>query len=452
MDIKDITKDPRVAEAKKLLLEAIDERKEKITAIRPPDKELQSSYKKALEQFGQNRGGPLWFPFLGSGIGNGPFVQLLDGSVKYDFISGIGVHHFGHSHPALIESSIDAAISDTIMQGHLQQNADQMELVNLLVRESGLDHCFLSTTGAMANENGLKIAMQKNSPANRILAFEKAFCGRTWAMAQITEKNDVRDGLPVNIAVDYLPFFNPDNPEGSICLAVASLKKYLKRYPGQHALMICELIQGEGGFYPGSREFFIEIMAILKKHGIAILIDEVQTFGRTSRLFAFQHYGLEEYADIVTIGKLSQVCATLYKTEYKPRPGLLSQTFTSSTQAIHAANAMIRLMKEENFFGENGKNNQIHRKFVENFEIIRKKDSTLLSGPYGMGAMIAFTPLDGEAKRVKEFVDKLYHAGVLSFICGKQPTRTRFLVPAGAVSDRDIDNVCKIVEETLQCS
>lgn len=439
--------DPRVKEAKKLLLEAVREQQEKITGIRLPDPTLEKEYKETIERFGQNRGGSLWFPFIGAGIGKGPFVQLLDGSIKYDFISGIGVHHFGHSHPKIIESSIDAAISDTVMQGHLQQNIDQVELIELLVKESGLDHCFLSTTGAMANENGLKIALQKNFPANRVLAFERAFCGRTWAMAQITEKNDVREGLPVNLAVDYIPFYDHNHPEKSITLAVASLKKYLKRYPKSHAAMICELIQGEGGFYPGSREFFTEIMTILKEHEIAVIIDEVQTFGRTSRLFAFQHYALEEYADIVTIGKLSQVCATLYKTDYKPRPGLLSQTFTSSTQAIHAAKSIIRLMIEEGFFGENGKNSQVHRQFVKRFEEIRN-----ISGPYGLGAMVAFTPLNGDAKKVKAFVDRLYHAGVLSFICGKEPTRTRFLVPVGAVSNLDIDNVCTIVEEMLQCS
>ncbi len=444
--------DPRVIEAKKLLMEVVKERQADISEIRPADPTLAKNYLELIEQCGRERGGALWFPFVGAGIGNGPFVKLLDGSVKYDFISGIGVHHFGHSHPEIISSSIDAAISDTIMQGHLQQNADQIELINLLVKESGLDHCFLSTTGAMANENGLKIALQKNAPANRVLAFERAFCGRTWVMAQVTEKHDVRDGLPVNLGVDYIPFYDPARPEESTRRATEELKKYLKRYPKQHAAMICELIQGEGGFYPGSTEFFTEIMSILKEHHIAVIIDEVQTFGRTSRLFAFQHFGLEEFADIVTIGKLSQVCATLYKTEYKPRPGLLSQTFTSSTQAIHAAKVIIHLMINQQFFGEEGKNHQVHQQFVKRFEEIRKRSPELIKGPYGIGAMIAFTPLGGEAVRVKTFVDRLYQAGVLSFICGKEPTRTRFLPPVGAITEQDIDNVCIILEETLKCS
>ncbi len=123
-----------------------------------------------------------FFPYLGSGIGNGPFVELADGSVKLDLITGIGVHGFGHSHPLLVEAGIDAAIGDTIMQGNLQQNSNSYELVKLLVDTAcqfgaGLNHCLLSTSGAMANENSLKMAFQKNYPANRVIAFLSLFRG-----------------------------------------------------------------------------------------------------------------------------------------------------------------------------------------------------------------------------------------------------------------------------------
>lgn len=450
--LRPLQSDPRVIEAKKLLLDAVEDQKKSITEVRPPNPSLQDNYNEMLEKLGRQRGGKLWFPYLGTGIGNGPLVELLDGSVKYDFISGIGVHHFGHSHPAIIASSINAAISNTVMQGHLQQNGDQVELIDTLISESEMDHCFITTTGSMANENALKIALQKNRPASRIIAFERAFCGRTWAMAQVTEKPFVREGLPVTIGVDYIPFFNPDEPEKSTKAAVDKLKHLLWRHPNEYALMICELIQGEGGFYPGSTQFFKAIMEILKDNGIAICVDEVQTFGRTSRLFAYQHFGLEDLVDIVTIGKLSQICATLYKTDYQPSPGLLSQTFTSSTQAIQASKTMIDYMLKENFFGAKGKNIQINTYFKGKFADIAKRHPNLIRGPYGLGAMVAFTPLDGDSKRVNQFVNNLFDAGVMSFICGREPMRARFLVPVAAVSEQDIDKVCVILEETLKCS
>lgn len=444
-----IKTDPEIANAKEMLLRALKKHQKNLTGVRPPNPELIPQYQEALKRAEKYRGAKLWYPYLGSGIGNGPLVELLDGSVKYDFIGGIGVHHFGHSHPEIIASSIDAAMSDIVMQGHLQQNNDQIELIELFVKESGLPHCFLTTSGAMANENGIKIAFQKNFPARRVLTFERAFCGRTLAMAQITEKHAVRDGLPSTLEVDYVPFYDPQDPEGSTKRAVEMLKRYLWRHPKEYACMIMELIQGEGGYYPGSTHFFRTLMEILKEHHVAIFVDEIQSFGRTSRFFAFQHFGLEDLVDIVTIGKLSQVCATLYNETYNPRPGLLSQTFSSSSAALHASKTMIQLMINEQFFGLNGKNMQVNERFVKNFKEIQERHPKLISGPYGVGAMVAFTPLDGSLECVKALATDLFHAGVLCFICGKDPTRIRFLAPVGAIIDDDIDAVCAILEKTL---
>ena len=74
-----------------------------------------------------------------------------------------------------------------------------------------------------------------------------------------------------------------------------------------------ELIQGEGGYNIGNTDFFNAIISMVKKEGIQIFIDEIQTFGRTSELYAAQHFNIIKHADIITIGKLSQVCATLYR-------------------------------------------------------------------------------------------------------------------------------------------
>src|SRR5262245_36925356 len=110
-----LIRDPRVAKARQLLLEAVSEHQEAIKGIRPPLAELKTSYDQTMTAFNEWRGGQLWFPFLGSGLGKGALVELLDGSVKYDFISGLGPHYLGHSHPALLTAGLDAAISDTIM-------------------------------------------------------------------------------------------------------------------------------------------------------------------------------------------------------------------------------------------------------------------------------------------------------------------------------------------------
>lgn len=441
--------DARVAEAKKLILSAVADHQKKLTGVKPPVSDLVQTYDQILAQFAKYRGSKLYYPYLGSGIGKGALVELLDGSVKYDFITGIGVHYWGHSHPDIISASIDAALSNTVMQGNLQQNEDSVELHKILVESSKLDHCFMTSSGSMANENAIKIAFQKKCPASRILAFDRAFAGRTLAVSQITDKPNFREGLPSTYFVDYVPFFDHKEPEESIHRAVNVLKKHIARYPKQHALMVCELIQGEGGFYPGTHEFFSAIMTVLKENDIIVFDDEVQSFGRTSELFAFQHFGLEEYVDIVSIGKLSQFCATLFKKDLAPRPGLLSQTFTSSTSAIQAGKKIILNLLNEGYFGPNGKIMELHNYFTQKLQLIADDHPSLIKGPYGIGAMIGFTPYEGDNQRVVKLAHDLFREGIISFVAGSSPSRLRFLIPVGAITHDDIDQALKILENIL---
>ena len=356
---------------------------------------------------------------------------------------------FGHSDSKIIEASIDGAISDTVMQGHLQQNLDTLDLLKLLKETSKLPHALLTTSGAMAVENALKMAFQKKAPAYRVLAFEHCFAGRTMSLAQLTDKAILREGLPSTIHVDYIPFYDSKNPEKSTEEAVAALKKFLLRYPAQYAAMVFELVQGEGGFNCATREFFIALMQVLKEAHIAIIVDEVQTFGRLPELFAYQYYNLSEYVDICTIGKLSIICATLFKDEYTPRIGLISQTFTSSSVAIRTAKVIIETLIKNGFYGPEGKIVKFHRYFVTKLEEMAKRHPNLIKGPYGVGGMIAFTPHGGEVAWVTKMTNLLFDAGLICFTAGSDPMRIRLLPPIGVLTMDDIDKACEIIEKTL---
>lgn len=435
--------DPRILKAKLLLLEAVKEHSQKLTGVRPPQENQILSYQDLIEALNKARGAPLFYPYIGSGIGSGALVELLDGSVKYDMISGIGVHIMGHSHPDIISAAIDAAISDTVMQGNLQQNLDSLEFSMLLMEASRFTHCFLSTSGITANENALKVAFQKNAPADRMLAFDHCFAGRSTTLTQITDKPTFREGLPARLPIDYIPFFDYSRPEESIKEASDQLKKHIVRYPKGHAVMIFELIQGEGGFWPGTKEFFTELMTICHENHIAVFADEVQTFGRTDKLFAFQHFGLEHFIDIATVGKLSQVCATLFNQQYQPRPGLLSQTFVGSTSSLVTGKVIVQKLLHENYLK---RNLEIHDRFVSHF----RKMEGLMSGPFGIGSMVAFTPLTGTYEITMKVLDALFKAGVITFIAGSHPFRVRMLPPTLAITDQDIDEVAAIIKKVLQ--
>ncbi|MFN3148439.1 aminotransferase class III-fold pyridoxal phosphate-dependent enzyme [Bremerella sp.] len=445
--------DPRVAEATKLLSAALAEHSTRLVA-RGPSAELAEPYQKWLDTFAELRGNPLFFPYLGSGAGRGALVELADGSVKYDMITGIGVHAMGHANPELLPELIPAVLSDTVMQGNLQQNTESLLLTQQLVtlanrNGASLEHCFLSSSGAMANENAFKVLFQHRIGSSRVLAFENAFAGRTHLTGQVTDRPKNRVGQPLTVPVDYVPFYDAGRPDESTQSTLQTVERYLIRYPDSHCGFIMELVQGEGGYYSAPREYFVALCELLKKHGVPAFFDEIQTFGRTYSPFAFQMLELDEYADVVTVGKMSQICATFFRKELNPKPGLLSQTFTSSTTAIVAATWILRKLLEGNYYGPQGRIAQIHSKFVSRLEAIRKTAPDRISGPWGIGGMIAFTPLDGSAEAAKKVLHALYEAGIIAFVAGAGPARIRFLPPFLSLTDDEIERVCDIVESVL---
>lgn len=446
--------DPRLKQAKALIEEALKEHSQKITAVRAASPGLKESYDKALAAFGADRGGNLFYNYLGSGIGNGALVELADGSVKYDFITGIGVHYFGHSHPGVVKAQVDGAVTNTTMSGNLQQNVDSPKLFKLILEQANkngaaFDHMFMTSSGVMAAENALKMVFQKRQPASRILAFEKCFMGRTIAVSSITDKAAYRAGVPKALDVDYIPFYDYKDHQGSIDRAVATLKKYFARYPGNYAAMCMELVQGEGGYWVGHKDFFKAIIQECKKNNVSIIIDEVQTFMRTKDMFAFQYFGLDKDIDLVNIGKNSQICATLYRNDHKPAAGLISQTFTSSGSAIASAYYIIKEVSEGGYLGEDGKIERVHKQFANELEKLHKKYPDKIEGPWGLGSMIGMTLFKGDMEKSKAFTFKLFDNGCLGFMAGAAPTRVRFLVPVGAVTEKDIIEVAKIIEKTL---
>ena len=447
--------DPRIEQAKKLISEALNEHSAKVDKVKPADPELKRPYEELMSEFGQNRGGKLFYDYIGSGIGNGALVELSDGSVKYDFIIGIGVHYFGHSHPGVVAAQVDGAVTNTTMSGNLQQNVDSPKLFKLILEQANrngakFDHVFMTSSGVMAAENSLKMCFQKKHPAHRVIAFEKCFMGRTLAVSQITDKHVYRDGLPQTLSVDYIPFYDASNHEKSIRMAVSHLEWYFTRYPNQYAAMCMELIQGEGGYWVGNEEFFKAICDVCHKNNVSVIIDEVQTFMRTEEMFAFQYFKLDQHVDIINIGKNSQICATIYKEDHKPRPGLISQTFTSSGSAINSAYYIINEIANNGYLGKDGKINRIHDHFVTKLDDLSKKYPDKIEGPWGIGAMIGMTLFKGSLEKSKEFTFKLFDNGVLSFIAGTKPTRVRFLLPMGAIEEKDIDIVSEIIEKTLK--
>src|SRR5690348_14096642 len=96
----------RLQEGILALMAEVREAQKAVTGIKPPSADLEENYKTYLGTLNTLRGRNLYYPYVGSGLGQGPYVELGDGSVKIDLINGIGIQLFGHSHPEIIETCI----------------------------------------------------------------------------------------------------------------------------------------------------------------------------------------------------------------------------------------------------------------------------------------------------------------------------------------------------------
>jgi len=210
-----------------------------------------------------------------------------------------------------------------------------------------------------------------------------------------------------------------------------------------------ELVAGEGGYYPGTKPYFDALCQICHDNNVLVIFDEVQTFSRLSQAFAFQHFELDSFADIVTLGKVTQVCATLYGESLKPKGPVLSQTFTGATAAIRCGLAVLDELEAKNCFGPDGWNIQRHQYFKQKLEGLALKYPGEICGPYGEGMMIAFTPGNGGAEEAKEMLLRLYDMGLMGFLAGSNPNRIRFLPPPGVTTEKHIDLACEIIEKAL---
>ena len=426
------------------LIEQVQKQSLALTQPLPPDPKKKDRLNSFLKSIAELRGRPLFYPYLSSGLGNGPLVQLVDGSVKLDFVCGIGPHILGHSHPDLIRSSLRGALEDTVMQGHLQMGEIYPKVLEALIeiagKKSRLAQAWICPSGSMANENALKIIRQKKRGARKILAFEKAFAGRTTMMSEITDNPAIKKGLPSYNEVLRIPFC-PEKPDR----ALQALKKHWDKEKENIALFILELMQGDGGYFQASREFFVPLLDFCKSKGIAVWFDEIQTFCRSGEFFAFETLDLGEYVDVCTIGKTLQMSVSLWTKEYNPQPGLVSGTFASSSSSFYSALTSLNILKS--YMGKGGRIQEIQKLWRSKLKILEKE--SLISQIEGWGLMWGITPFEGRPEQVSGLLQMLFQKGLICFSCGQgQTKRMRFLLPA-VTENQHLDQAFRILRESL---
>jgi 4-aminobutyrate aminotransferase-like enzyme len=435
--------------------------------IRGPDPKKVEAARAAEAELAQLRGRPLIYPMIPSGKGSGPFVELIDGSVKLDMICGIGVHLFGHGHPHLVMEGVKAAFKATTMQGTIMPGREYASILRGLLRHAGdkVEHLgpegqsrlvagWLTTCGTMSNELALKIIRQKKFPAYKLISFKGAFAGRSTAMQELTDEPKYREGQPTFDQFSHIEFFDENlSVEENIGLTCGAIDKLLTAEPGKYAGMGFEPVQGEGGaFRVAPREWWVAILSHCRKNNLGIWFDEVQTFGRTGELFAFQRFGLGEFVDVVSLAKPLQAAAVLWTPEYQPKPGLIAGTFGGGTVSLALGAKIVEMLTEGGFLGPQGRIQRMERFILADWE--ERKARVGHKYNFGKarvtGGMIAFEMLDGKAETIKKFLEKYFDNGVVAFSAGRSPVCVRFLPAMGVLTEEHWRLAMDVLEKTLE--
>ena len=227
--------------------------------------------------------------------GKGCYITDVEGKTYLDCAAGIAVASLGHGHTGYTEA-IHEQLSKFIIAPGSFPNVPKIECAELLAKNSFADHVFFCNSGTEAVEGALKLAhkwghTQKNPEAKEIIAFHGGFHGRSHGAYSCTYKSLSQEEFG-----PYMPGVH--FAEYNDLASVEAITKNNKNICG----IIVEAIQGESGVIPAELEFLQGLRKLCDEEGILLIIDEIQTgMGRTGKLFAYEHYGIEP--DIMTLAK-----------------------------------------------------------------------------------------------------------------------------------------------------
>ena len=269
--------------------------------------------------------------------GLGTTLWTADGQAYTDLYGGHAVISVGHCHPRYVQALTEQA-ARLGFYSNAVKNSLQSRLASLLGEASGYpDYAlFLCNSGAEANENALKLASFATG-REKVLAFGKAFHGRTSGAVSITDNPSIQAPFNRTSHVSFAPLGDIEAVEEAPAT-------------GAYAAVIIEGIQGVAGIYDPGDDFLQALRTLCDKTGTLLIADEIQSgYGRTGQFYAHQHAGIR--ADLITSAKGMAngfpIGAVLISPALQPRYGMLGTTFGGNHLACAAAIAVLEIMADE---------------------------------------------------------------------------------------------------------
>jgi len=364
--------------------------------------------------------------------GKGSRVWDTEGREYLDFFPGWAVSVLGHCHPRVI-NAMRHQMTKIVHISNNFLNLKQAQLAEEISGQAFPARCFFCSSGAEATEAAIKFARRYGSAENRyeIITMKKSFHGRTLGAVAATGQERIRQGFdPVLSGFKHADF----NDLESVRAAVTD----------RTVAIFLEPIQGEGGIHVASESFMKGLRSLCDERKLLLILDEVQTgIGRTGRMFAFQHYGIEP--DLMTLAKglgNGVPIGALVTHRKLPgdvlTPGTHGSTYGGNPLVAAAALAVFRTIRKEKLL----KNAEIMGRYLkEQLENLKAKHP-VVAEVRGIGLMQAMELREPGA----EVANRAREKGLL-INCTQQNVLR--IMPAITVSKKIIDRAASLLDKTL---
>ncbi|MBT2295582.1 4-aminobutyrate--2-oxoglutarate transaminase [Pseudomonas fluorescens] len=384
----------------------------------------------------------------------------VDGKRYLDFVGGIGVLNIGHNHPKVV-AAVQAQLQK-VTHACFQVVAYQpyLDLAKRLCEMIGGEQAYKAaffTSGAEAVENAVKIA-RAYTQRSAVIAFRGGFHGRTLLGTTLTGMSQPykQNFGPFAPEVFHTPYPNAYRGVTSE-MALQALDELLATQvaPERVAAIIIEPVQGDGGFLSAPVEFLQGLRALTKKHGIVLILDEIQTgFGRTGKWFGFQHAGIQP--DLVTVAKSLAgglpLSGVVGKAEIMdaPLPGGLGGTYGGNALSCAAALAVIDAYEQEHLLARGEALGERLRQGLLRLQARYPR----IGDVRGSGFMLAIELIKDDVARTPDadlnqrLIDEARAGGLLVIKCGVYRNVLRFLAPL-VTSEAQVDEALQILDGAL---
>ncbi len=392
--------------------------------------------------------------------GRGARLTDVDGNTFLDFTGGVGCLNTGHAHPRVVEAATEQLSRFAHTDFTIVPYESYVELAERLLERAPFTvpaKAVFFNAGTEAVENAVKFArLYTRRPA--VIAFEGAFHGRTLLSMTLTSKpHPYKAGMGPYAPEVYRAPYAQDYRGPDAETALSELRHLFATQVAaeQVAAIVIEPVQGEGGFLPAPPAFLRGVRAICDEHGIVLVVDEVQTgFGRTEKLFATEHYGIEP--DLMIVAKsiaaglpLSGVIGKAHIMD-AGHEGAVGGTYVGNPVALAAALAVLDVIEDEGLVERAAAIGEVMRGRMLGWQ----ERFAAIGDVRGLGAMLALELVSDRATKApagdlaSAVVEQAAQRGLLLLKAGLYSNCIRVLCPL-VITDGELDEALTVWEESL---